>query len=133
MSRAFQWYVACHLHASKSGRFLTFNLTPNPSFGHNLCFKYPNGSWDPILDIYVPKYFQWNKKLFNPMSFDPCNFPRKIWKSIWIPIPKTWVHLGVWGSFPHTLLNSRKHEMWLMGFNLSPHLCKPLHWSWAQR
>jgi hypothetical protein len=24
------------------------NLTPDPSFGHNLCFKYPNGSCKPI-------------------------------------------------------------------------------------
>jgi hypothetical protein len=24
-----------------------------PSFGHNLCFKYPNGSCEPILNIYV--------------------------------------------------------------------------------
>ncbi len=29
------------------------NLTPNPSFGHNLCFKSPNGSCEPILDICV--------------------------------------------------------------------------------
>jgi hypothetical protein len=34
------------------------NLTPGPSFGHNLCFRYPNGSCEPILDIYVPKAFQ---------------------------------------------------------------------------
>jgi len=27
------------------------NLTSNPSFGHNLCFKYPNGSCKYILDI----------------------------------------------------------------------------------
>jgi hypothetical protein len=27
------------------------NLTPIPSFGHNLCFKYPNGSCEFILDI----------------------------------------------------------------------------------
>jgi hypothetical protein len=27
------------------------NLTPNPSFGHNLFLKYPNGSCEPILDI----------------------------------------------------------------------------------
>jgi hypothetical protein len=27
------------------------NLTPGPSFGHNLCFKYPNGSCEPILNI----------------------------------------------------------------------------------
>ncbi len=27
------------------------NLTPNLSFGHNLCFKCPNASCEPILDI----------------------------------------------------------------------------------
>jgi hypothetical protein len=27
------------------------NLTPNLSFDHNLCFRYPNGSCEPILDI----------------------------------------------------------------------------------
>ncbi len=27
------------------------NLTPSPSFGHNLCFRYPNGSCEPILNI----------------------------------------------------------------------------------
>jgi hypothetical protein len=34
-------------------------LTFGPSFGHNLCFKYSNGSCEPILDIYVSKSFQW--------------------------------------------------------------------------
>jgi hypothetical protein len=34
------------------------NLIFNPSFGHNLCFKCPNGSCEPILNIYVPKDFQ---------------------------------------------------------------------------
>jgi hypothetical protein len=27
------------------------NLTPDPSFGHNLCFKCPNEQCEPILDI----------------------------------------------------------------------------------
>jgi len=27
-------------------------LIPDPSFGHNLCFKYSNESCEPILDIY---------------------------------------------------------------------------------
>jgi len=27
------------------------NLTLNPSFGRNLCFKYPNESCKPILNI----------------------------------------------------------------------------------
>jgi len=33
------------------------NLIPDPSFGHNLCVKCPNGSFKRILDIYVPKDF----------------------------------------------------------------------------
>jgi hypothetical protein len=37
------------------------NLTLDPSFGHNLYFKYPNESCEPILDIYVPSIFQWYK------------------------------------------------------------------------
>jgi hypothetical protein len=47
------------------------NLIPGPSFGYNLCFKCPNGSCKPILDIYVSKDFQWYKELLNPMGFDP--------------------------------------------------------------
>jgi hypothetical protein len=47
------------------------NLTPCPFFGHNLCFKYPNESCKPILDIFVPRDFQWCRKLLHPMGFDP--------------------------------------------------------------
>ncbi len=41
----------------------TPNLTPSPSFGYNLCFRCPNGSCEPILDIYVSITFQWYKEL----------------------------------------------------------------------
>jgi hypothetical protein len=61
----FQRYVAHHLHTMKSGRFPTFggresiaNLTPDPSFGHNLCLSCPNGSCEPTSDIFVPRAFQ---------------------------------------------------------------------------
>ncbi len=76
------------------------HLIPDPSFGHNLCFKYSNGWCKPILNIYVSKYFQWYKELLNPMNFDPCNHPLKIWESIGTPIPKVRAHLGVWGFIP---------------------------------
>ncbi len=33
------------------------HLTPDPSFGHNLCFKYRNGSCELILNIYVSRDF----------------------------------------------------------------------------
>jgi hypothetical protein len=56
------------------------NLTHGPSFGHNLCFKYPNGSCELILDIYIPRDFQWYNELFNPMSFDPLKSPSKVSK-----------------------------------------------------
>jgi len=112
------------------------NLTPGPSFGHNLCVKCPNGSCKPILDIYVPKDFQWYKKLLNPMGSDPCNHSLKIPESIGSP---SGFQFSKWeftweceGSFPHTLLHSREHEMWLSGFLLGPHLRKPLFWSRAQ-
>jgi hypothetical protein len=48
------------------------NLTLGPSRGHNLCFNYPNGSCKPILDIYVPRSFQWYKELFNLMGLTPA-------------------------------------------------------------
>jgi hypothetical protein len=46
-------------------------LTLTLFFCHGLCFKYSNGSCKPIFDIYVSKYFEWYKEIFNPMSFDP--------------------------------------------------------------
>jgi hypothetical protein len=76
------------------------NLIPGLSFGHNLCFKYPNGSCKPILNIYIPRAFQWYMELFNPMSFDPCNCPLKNRKSIGTPTSKVGAHLGVWGFIP---------------------------------
>jgi hypothetical protein len=80
------------------------NLTPDPSFGHNLCFKYPNGSCEPILDIYISRAFQWYKELLNPICFDPYNCPLQIWESIGTPIPKVGAHFGVWGFIPsHSL------------------------------
>jgi hypothetical protein len=51
------------------------------------------------------------KKRFNQISFEPYNCPLKIWESIGTPTPKVGVHLGVWGSFPPTLLHSQEYEM----------------------
>jgi hypothetical protein len=43
------------------------------SFSHNLCFKCLDGSYEPILNIYVLKTFQWYKELFNPTNFESYN------------------------------------------------------------
>jgi hypothetical protein len=62
------------------------NLTLGPSFGHNLCFRCPNGSCKPILNIYVSIIFQWYRELLNPLGFDPCNLFLNIQKSTGTPI-----------------------------------------------
>ncbi len=62
------------------GNWVDFDLF----FGHNLCFRCPNGRCKPILDIYVSITFQWYKELFEVMSFDPCNCAVKIRESIWV-------------------------------------------------
>jgi len=59
-------------------------------------FEVSNGSCEPILDIYVPRDFQWYKKLLNPMGLNPCNCSMKIWESIETPTPKVGTHLGMW-------------------------------------
>jgi len=46
-------------------------LIPNFCFGQNLCYKYSNGSYEPILDIFVSRAFQRYNEILNPMSFDP--------------------------------------------------------------
>jgi hypothetical protein len=79
------------------------NLIPNPSFGHNLCFKYSNGMWKPILDIYVLITYQWCEELFNLMSFDLWHCSLNIQESIGIPTPKVITHLGVCGFIPSHL------------------------------
>ncbi len=76
------------------------NLTPDLSFGHNLCFKCPNTSCEPILNIYVPRDFQCYKEFFNLMGFDPCNCFLKIWESIKTLTPKMGTHLGRWRFIP---------------------------------
>ncbi len=101
------------------------NLIPSPSFGPNFFFRWPNGLCKPILNIYVPRDFQWSKELHNPLGFDPCDRFLKIRESIGTPTPKVKVPLGVWGFI---LL----HFPSLLGFPFGPQPCKPFPWSWAQ-
>jgi len=57
------------------------NLTPGPSFDHNLCYRCPNGSCEIILDIYTWRPFQWYKEGLNAKCFDPCNCALSFWES----------------------------------------------------
>jgi hypothetical protein len=112
----------------------TANLTPVHSFGHNLCYRCPNGRCKPILDIYASKAFRWYKKNIKVRSFDPCNHALKIWESFWpfgTPTPNMGVHLGVWGFMPSHSLHSRGHVKWLPNLPLGPPPSNPLLWSQA--
>jgi hypothetical protein len=94
------WHTTC-MHVNQSDPWLLMvgnqvdTLIPNPSFEHNLCFKYLNESCKFILDIYVSWAFQWYKEFFNPMNCDPWNLSLNIRDFIKIPIPKVGIHLGV--------------------------------------
>jgi hypothetical protein len=87
------------------------NLTPSLSFDHNLCFKCPNGSCEPILDICVSIAFQCFKELLKAMGFDPCNRSLKIRESVGTPTPNMGVHLGVW-VFIFTLSHTPRSFFW---------------------
>jgi hypothetical protein len=107
------------------------NLTLGSSFGHNLCFRYPNGWCKPILNIYVPRAFQWYKELVKPLNFDTWNHPLKIWESTRTPTPKMELP---WGVRVHSLTFSHTPESMLCDsrfpFGLQP--CNPLPWLQAQ-
>jgi hypothetical protein len=101
------------------------NLTLSLSFGHNLCFRCPNGSLKLILDIYVSITFQWCKEIFNPLGFDPYNFSLNIRESIGTPTFKVEAPLGVWGFIS-------SHFLSLSASSLGPQPYKPLPWLRAQ-
>jgi hypothetical protein len=118
------------------------SLTPNLSFGHNLCCICPNGSWKPILDIYTPISFQWYKELLKARGFDLCNCSLKFWESTETPTLKMGVHLEVW-VFILTLSHTPRHFSWpallqTLALVVSPRLGLRHTWqscqdSWNQR
>jgi hypothetical protein len=80
------------------------NLILDLSFSYNLCFKYPNGSCELIINIYVSRSFQWYKEIFNPMNFNPWNCPLKIQESIGTLTFKVRAHLQLCGFIPSHFL-----------------------------
>ncbi len=84
----------------------TASLTPDLSFGHNLCFRCPNGSCEPILDIYVSIIFQWYKELFNALSFGPCDALWTFKSPMGLKLPRWKLPWECEGSFPHIFVHS---------------------------
>jgi hypothetical protein len=134
----------------------TASLTPGPSFAHNLGYICSNDQCEAIFYIYASIPFQWHQEHLNARCFGPCCRALNIRESGGLQIliffqvlgftptlgqsrvatgtltPKVEACLAVCGFIFSHSLKFLEHEMWLSGFNLGPHLCKPLPWSRAQ-
>jgi hypothetical protein len=121
------FHVVCkQVNRVDSWLFQIGNLSPGPSFGHNLCFKCPNEQCEPILDIYIPRAFQWCKERHNSLSFDSWNHSLKFQKSTGTPFPKVGVALGVWGFTPSHFPTLLAVCDVTPGLSLGLHPCNPL-------
>ncbi len=74
------------------------NLTPSPSFDHNLCCKCPNGSCKAIFGIYTSRPFQQYKEHLKARCFDFFNRALKSRESRRTPSSH---FLGMWISSSH--------------------------------
>jgi hypothetical protein len=66
------------------------NLTPCPSFAHNLGCRCSNGSCKAILDIYTSRPFPWHQEHSNARRFDSCNRALNFWVSHRTPTSHFW-------------------------------------------
>jgi hypothetical protein len=108
------WHVTC-TQGSQGDSWLLMvgsqigNLTPDPSFGHNLCFNHPNESCEPILNTFMFQEFFNDIKNFWTQWVWPMRY-FKIQESIGTTTPKMGVHLKVWRyslTFSFTLMNMK--------------------------
>jgi hypothetical protein len=76
----------------------TTNLTPDPSFAHNLGCRCPNGSCKAILDIYTSRPFQWQKETFEFKEIWPLKSSSEF---SGVPEVSNFPLLGVWASPSH--------------------------------
>jgi len=81
----------------------TANLTPGPSFAHNLGERCPNGQCEAIFDIYASRPFQWHQEHSNARCFGPFCRALNIQESRRTPNPHFFQVLG----FTPTLGQSR--------------------------
>jgi hypothetical protein len=89
-------------------RSQTANLTPGPSFAHNLGCRCPNGQCEAIVDIYVSRSFQWRQEHSNARCFAPCCRALNIRESRRTPTPN---FSKCWVSPPHLAkVGLRHHE-----------------------
>jgi hypothetical protein len=86
----------------------TANLTPGPSFAHNLGCRCPNVSCEAILDIYTSRPFQWYKEHLNARCFDPWTRALSFQESRKTPTSHSWEC----GFHPHTYPKVGLRQRW---------------------
>jgi hypothetical protein len=91
------------------------NLTPNPSFGHNLCSKCPNGWCEPIQIFTFQDLFNDIRNILIQWVLTPTIALWRFRSPLGLQFPKWEVIWECGSSFPHSLLHSREHEMWFSG------------------
>ncbi len=103
------------------------DLTPAPSFCHNLCCICPNGSYEAIFDIYTSISFQWYKDCFKARCFGPYNWTLKIRESRKTPKspfrecechPHTLPKVLLW---QYSLINNTTNQYFVVYYNV--HYC----------
>jgi len=97
----------------------TANLTPGPSFAHNLGCTCPNGTCEAILGIYTSRTFHWYKEHFNARCFDPWIWALSFRESRRTPTSH------FWGCefHPHTYPKSGVAIMSLEGKKAKAQMC----------
>jgi hypothetical protein len=93
----------------------TANLTPGPSFAHNLGYRCPNGQCEAIFDIYASRPFQWHQEHLNARCFGPCCRTLNIRESRRTPNPQLWE----WEFHPPTSPKiGLRHDLYLVYENI---------------
>jgi hypothetical protein len=92
----------------------TANLTPGPSFAHNLGCRCPNCQCKGIFDIYVSRPFQWHQEHPKARCFAPCCRALNIRESRRTPTPN---FSKCWASPPHLAKVGVRHfHFWFFFF-----------------
>jgi len=110
----------------------TDNLTPGPSFGHNLCSNVQMSNASPFKTSTF-------LDLFNDIKNATNHWDLISQIGLWSFESPLGLHLPTWelpweceGSLPHTFFHSQESMMWFLGSLLARTLTTPLPWSRTQ-
>jgi hypothetical protein len=87
----------------------TANLTPGPSFVHNLGCRCLNDQYEAIFDIYVLRPFQWHQEHPNARCFGPCCWALNIQESRRTPNPQLFQVLSFTPTLGQSGVMTTKH------------------------